>query len=168
MYTSKLIDLLHRKLRDWALELDQKAVTSKEQTFSSRMDDSVQQNDGDDDDDNSQLTISNYNNSENESKLTETSMHMRNQCDVLLHRLDSLIHPNVYNEDKGNSPETADRNSTFCPILLPINDLNYPQCCDAVCDIDKVRCVVCSTLLLNKITNLNCTMEYLLNTMLLS
>ncbi|VDP62864.1 unnamed protein product [Schistosoma curassoni] len=100
------------------------------------MDDGVQQNDGDDDD-NSQLTISNYNNSENESKLTETSMHMRNQCDVLLHRLDSLIHPNVYNEDKGNSPETADRNSTFCPILLPINDLNYPQCCDAVCDIDK-------------------------------
>ncbi|VDP03560.1 unnamed protein product, partial [Schistosoma mattheei] len=33
------------------------------------MDDGVQQNDGDDDDDNSQLTISNYNNSENEAKL---------------------------------------------------------------------------------------------------
>ncbi|XP_018650130.1 LOW QUALITY PROTEIN: putative talin [Schistosoma mansoni] len=122
------------KLRDWALELDQKAMLSKEQAFSSRIDDGVEQND---DDDSSQITINNYSNNENEAKLTETFMHMRNQCDVLLHRLDSLIHPNVYNEDKGKSSETADRNSTFCPILLPINDLNYPQCCDTVCDIDK-------------------------------
>ncbi|CAH8519709.1 unnamed protein product [Schistosoma rodhaini] len=123
------------KLRDWALELDQKAMLSKEQAFSSRIDDGAEQND--DDDDSSQITINNYSNNETEAKLTETFMHMRNQCDVLLHRLDSLIHPNVYNEDKGKSSETADRNSTFCPILLPINDLNYPQCCDTVCDIDK-------------------------------
>ncbi|CAH8487481.1 unnamed protein product [Schistosoma turkestanicum] len=128
------------KLREWALELDQKAVTCKEQTYDAAS--SHINNHDSDTDDHSQLTVKNYNNHENEnanqSKIIDTFMHMRNQCDVLLHRLDSLIHPNVYNEvNDDKSLETTNRNSTFCPILLPINDLNYPQCCDTVCDIDK-------------------------------
>ncbi|TNN09176.1 Talin-2 isoform 2, partial [Schistosoma japonicum] len=117
------------KLRDWAIELDQKAIASKEQALLSR------QNNGD-----CQVSENSYKSNgenENDAQITEVFMHMRNQCDILLHRLDSLVHPNVYNEDKAKPSGMLENNSTFCPILLPINDLNYPQCCDTVCDIDK-------------------------------
>ncbi|CAH8495829.1 unnamed protein product [Heterobilharzia americana] len=121
------------KLRDWALELDQKAVSCREQTLSSPIDSpqtGQQPNELDHNDDKN-----------DNDKLREIFMHMHNQCDVSLRRLDAIMNPNVYNDDRVNNTRKAEQssegNSTFCPILLPISDLNYPQCCDMVCDIDK-------------------------------
>ncbi|CAH8840774.1 unnamed protein product [Trichobilharzia szidati] len=121
------------KLRDWAIELDQKALGLREKTFASHVDSQQSVHPSVDQDNN--------NNHEEDNKLSEIFMHMRNQCDISLRRLDAIMNPNVYNDDReklsGKTDQSTGADCTFCPILLPINDLNYPQCCDMVCDIDK-------------------------------